>query len=378
MFTVQPSTKEFTIRLPAVGTPAPWFTARSTSNEKYRFDTVAGRYIVLCFFATAGDETGRATLAAVARHRRIFDDIHASFFGVSIDPEDEKSGRVAESMPGIRHFWDFDQAISRQFGNGDPQQYHRFSVILDERLCVYAMIAIMNDAQAHVAKLVEVLGAAPAVGTALGIQVPAPVLIVPRVFSADLCRRLMEHYNAGGATDSGFMREIDGKTVGIYDYGHKRRTDKTIEDEALKKECMGRIHACVIPEIRKAFQFHANRIERHIVACYDGETGGHFRPHRDNTTKGTAHRRFAVSLVLNSGEFAGGLLRFPEFGQATYNPPAGGAVVFSCSLLHEATAVTKGQRYVYLPFLYDDAAAAIREENQGLLSSGDLNQESAE
>lgn len=35
------------------------------------------------------------------------------------------------------------------------------------------------------------------------------------------------------------------------------------------------------------------------------------------------------------------------------------AVVFSCSLLHEATPVTQGLRYCYLPFLYDDAAARV-------------------
>jgi predicted 2-oxoglutarate/Fe(II)-dependent dioxygenase YbiX len=99
------------------------------------------------------------------------------------------------------------------------------------------------------------------------------------------------------------------------------------------------------------------------VACYDSASSDFFRPHRDNTTKGTAHRRFAVSLNLNTGEYDGGLLRFPEFGQQTYTAPAGGAVVFSCSLLHEATPVTEGRRYVYLPFLYDEAAAKIREAN---------------
>ena len=44
-----------------------------------------------------------------------------------------------------------------------------------------------------------------------------------------------------------------------------------------------------------------------------------------------------------------------------------GAVVFSCSLLHEATAVTKGTRYATLPFLYDDASAAVRVQNLHLL-----------
>ena len=42
--------------------------------------------------------------------------------------------------------------------------------------------------------------------------------------------------------------------------------------------------------------------------------------------------------------------------------------MFSCSLLHEATPVTKGKRYAFLPFLYDDAAAKIREANRQFIS----------
>ena len=38
-----------------VGEPAPWFTARCTANPAYKFDTVAGRYVVLCFFGSAGN-----------------------------------------------------------------------------------------------------------------------------------------------------------------------------------------------------------------------------------------------------------------------------------------------------------------------------------
>jgi predicted 2-oxoglutarate/Fe(II)-dependent dioxygenase YbiX len=38
-------------------------------------------------------------------------------------------------------------------------------------------------------------------------------------------------------------------------------------------------------------------------------------------------------------------------------------VVFSCSLLHEVTAVTKGRRFVFLPFLYDESARRLREQN---------------
>jgi len=95
---------------------------------------------------------------------------------------------------------------------------------------------------------------------------------------------------------------------------------------------------------------------------------GKDHPHRDNESFATQHRRFAVSINLNAEEFEGGDLRFPEFGPQTYQPPTGGAVVFSCSLLHEATPVTRGTRYATLPFLFDEAGAAVREKNLHLVA----------
>ena len=38
------------------------------------------------------------------------------------------------------------------------------------------------------------------------------------------------------------------------------------------------------------------------------------------------------------------------------------------SFCDEATKVTKGRRYAFLPFLYDDAAARIRERNRQYVS----------
>src|SRR5262245_22736140 len=110
-------------------------------------------------------------------------------------------------------------------------------------------------------------------------------------------------------------------------------------------------------------------MERYIVGCYSAEDRGHFRAHRDNTTKGTAHRRFAVSINLNA-EFEGGEINFPEYGPRSFKPPPGGAVVFSCSLLHAVSRVTSGRRYAFLPFLYDDAAARIREQSNAYLGEG--------
>jgi peroxiredoxin/predicted 2-oxoglutarate/Fe(II)-dependent dioxygenase YbiX len=353
-----------------VGEPAPWFTTRSTNNANFHLDTIAGRYIVLCFFGSAGLEASQVILADIWQNKAIFDDQRCCFFGVSVDPEDEKQSRVQQYVPGIRFFWDFNGAVSQQYGAMiEPGQYRPFTLVLDPRLRVLLVLPFNESPQTHVHHLMKFLAELPAIAPDTPAAVQAPVLVVPRIFEPELCRALIQFYNKHGGEDSGFMREVDGRTVPVYDYGHKRRRDQEITNDDLRNAAMHRIHDRLAPEIFKAFQFEATRMERHIVACYDSETGGHFRPHRDNTTKGTAHRRFAVSLNLNTGEYEGGCLRFPEFGQQTYQPPAGGAIVFSCSLLHEATPITQGLRYVYLPFLYDEAAAKIRRENQHLLGA---------
>ena len=352
----------------STGEPAPWFTLASTTNPKYHFDTVAGRYILLCFLKSSTDPASQAVLKDLARHREVFDDEFCCFFGVSTDPEDQQLSRLQEEIPGIRFLWDFDQTVSQKFGVVDRDNvYHLCTYILDERLRVLEVLPFAAQPEAHVSQLIAILSKLPEIPPAQMASVQAPILVVPRIFESEVCQALIAYYNQHGGEKSGFMREEKGRTVLISDRSFKRRQDREILDEDLRNAAMFRIHDRLVPEIHKAFQFKATRIERHIVACYDSASGGFFLPHRDNTTKGTAHRRFAVSLNLNTGEYAGGLLRFPEFGLQTYSAPTGGAVVFSCSLLHEATPVTKGCRYAYLPFLYDDAAAKVRELNRKFL-----------
>lgn len=362
----------------SLGIPAPWFEARSPVNPRFQFSSVAGRFVLLSFFGSAADPRAAAVWAEVNRRGAEFDDERLAFFGVSIDPEDERQSRVAERLPGIHMFWDFDRRVSRLFGvapsngeSGAASDYYPCTYVLDERLRVVAVLPIDDDAERHVAAALQQVAALPALAPPRPALSQAPVLVVPRVFEPALCRTLVEYYESRGGQESGFMRDIQGKTVLVHDYDNKRRSDCEIVDENLRKSCMVRIHDRLVPEIYKAFQFVATRIERYIVACYESRTGGHFRAHRDNTTRGTAHRRFAVSLNLNAGDFEGGDLQFLEFGRASYRAPTGGAVVFSCSLLHEATPVTAGKRYAFLPFLYDDAAARIREENLRYLAASE-------
>lgn len=366
------------IRL-GTGDPAPWFTARGCSNPEYRFDTAAGRYIVLGFFASANSPAGQEALALVRENRALFDDAHISFFGVSVDPGDEKLGRLKTELPGIRWFWDTDLAVSKLYGSvarnfkqgtDGKISARRVWYVLDPTMRIMKTIN-MDGNPNHGAELSAFLKSLPAVEKFSGITLQAPVIYLPNVFEPELCQRLIDIYETQGGQESGFMRDVGGKTVGIVDYGLKRRSDVVLDDENLLVELRARLKKRLVPEIEKVHFFHASRIERFIVACYDGANGGFFRPHRDHTTKGTAHRRFAVTINLNN-DFEGGELNFPEYGPRTFKPPPGGAVVFSCALLHAVTPVTKGKRYAFLPFLYDEAAAKIRAENQQFLEDKSL------
>ncbi len=353
------------------GDPAPWFEVpASNGNASFEFSSVAGRYVVLGFFASAGQPAAQQALAALLAQRELFDDQRACFFGISVDRGDLEEQRVAQLLPGIRYFWDFDLGVSRLYGaladsrpGAHRQPYRTFWLVLDPMLRVIAHLPLER-----VDAMLELVRDLPPLDRYAGPEVHAPVLVLPRVFEPGFCRALIELYRRHGGQDSGFMRDQDGKTVRVLDHRHKRRADCVIEDEAVRTAARERIRLRAVPEIQKAFQFTVTRMERYIVCCYDAETGGHFRAHRDNTTRGTAHRRFAVTLNLNAEEYEGGDLRFPEFGPRPYRAPTGGAVVFSCSLLHEALPVTRGERFVFLPFLYDEAAARIRAENNRYLA----------
>ncbi len=347
------------------GDAAPWFSAASLGGASdYCFDTVAGRPVLMLFPGSMAAPTAVAATALIAADRGLFDDANACFFGVSIDPADVAQGRIARDLPGIRWFLDHDLAVSRLYGaasaDGDRLIYRPHWLLLDRALRVVQRFPLGEGKPALAA--LRSLCAEASDGL-------APVLIAPRILEPALCRSLIALHDQGGGIDSGFMREVGGVTVRQVDHAHKRRSDHLIADAGLQDQLRVRIQRFLVPQIIRSFQWEPTRIERWLVACYDGEQGGgYFHAHRDNTTKGTAHRRFACTINLNADDYEGGDLVFPEFGSRRYRAPTGGAVVFSCSLLHEALPVTRGRRFAFLPFFYDEAGARLREENRGFVA----------
>ena len=184
-----------------------------------------------------------------------------------------------------------------------------------------------------------------------------PVLIVPEVFTQEECRRLIEIYRTRGNVfvPPGPGIDYNGKDykMRIPEHGRQDRIDHWIVEEDTKKFIYSRLERRLFPEIAKAFHYHITAYERMRIGCYQGERGGKLHGHRDNVEP-TPYRRFAMSMNLNTEEFSGGELRFPEFGDQRYRPENGAAFVFSSSLLHEALHVTSGRRLVLLAFLFGD------------------------
>ncbi len=197
---------------------------------------------------------------------------------------------------------------------------------------------------------------APRGGAAKLLRV-APVLVVPDVLDEAWRHRLIELWHADH--DEGKVATQVGDTMEArLNYGTKRRLDHTITEPELNRTLARAIARRIAPEMVKAFHFQGFWFEPFIVMGYDAGRADFFRPHRDNLIPALANRRFALTLNLNTDDYEGGDLRFPEYGDEVYGAPAGGAVVFSCSLLHEALPVTRGRRFALLSFMRSDAPAS--------------------
>ncbi len=352
------------------GDRMPVLSARTRVNPQFKIDSAAGRWIVLGLIGSASAPGMADRIAAVTAATDLFDDAHASLFLVTADPADAAADRPADRLPGVRAAFDADGTVIRALGalvQGNRPALRPAWIVIDPGLTVQRVIAMRSDGQ-DTADLLAHLRAAPPPARWLGFEVPPPVLVLPGVFEPAFCDHLIALYEANGGEMSGFMRDEGGQTVAVHDPGFKVRRDVTVTDRDLMKAIQARILRRVVPQIERVHYFRCTRMERYLVACYDAAEGGHFRPHRDNTTLGTAHRRFAVSINLNDG-FEGGAVSFPEYSPRGIKAPRGAAVIFSCSLLHAVSRVTSGRRFAFLPFLYDDAAAKIREANAARVPS---------
>jgi predicted 2-oxoglutarate/Fe(II)-dependent dioxygenase YbiX len=238
--------------------------------------------------------------------------------------------------------------------SGDPAAAYAggLSVVVADSNCRVLKIDRNVEDAAYLSRLADYLDGlrAPAPRE---VRPAAPVLYVPRVLDQADCRRLIDLYETGGNEATGVLRGSGGIAGGTLAPETKIRRDHAVVEPDVARDLGAAVAKRVVPEILKAFSFRVKYVKEFKIGCYDAQDGGFFRPHRDTFTD-AGGRRFAMSLNLNTGDYEGGQLKFPEYGPDLYRPDAGDAVIFSCYLVHEALPVTRGRRFVLLTFFYGE------------------------
>jgi len=350
---------------PTLGDPFPWFSARDLSARPIDLHVDAGRWIVIAFLGAPDTAPARQAIEALIAERALLREDHLVAYCVLTSPPGDVAAFERMSSPALSFLADYDGALTRAYGAAEMPRFF----VLDPMMRAIANVAA-DHPQGWMAILQNLLRGLPSVDDSAGVPLTAPALIVPRVLNFELCDLLVQLYDKVGGEDSGFLLDQNGKTMTVLDYKLKRRHDLLIALPELRDQIRRKIVDRLLPPIERYFQFAATRMDRYLVSCYDSAIGGHFFRHRDNLNAGAQHRRFAVSINLN-GDYDGCDLIFPEFGRRVYRAPVGGAIVFSCGALHQVTPVTRGRRYAFLPFLYGENDAALREANNTRLHEGE-------
>lgn len=323
-------------------------------------DDIAGNFVVLVFCSRSSGEASVAQLRGFATLQARFDELGARVFAVTSGPPAANAAVRRELGLPFPFLSDTSGVAFGQYGvrveppSGQPGMTTSFVIGPNRHL-----LQILRDAapaQGDAALRIILERAAERRPVAMG-QHP-PVLIVPDVLSRADCQRLIAVFTMTGNEfvepghgDPGRATDFKMK---VPDYERQDRVDHWIMTAETNRFVDARLRHRLLPEIKKAFQYDVTRREHYRIGCYQGERGGEAHAHRDNSLSIGAHRRFAVSINLNTEEFEGGELRFPEFGDQRYRPATGAAIAFSSSLLHEALHVTSGRRYVLLGFLFGD------------------------
>ena len=332
------------------GDVLPFCSGMSSDMGFYSFEAQAGRPVALIMAGMGSPDALEPLTATFAARAAAF---AAEAADVCILAQIGAPGWILASPPeGLKLVHCPDRAIFDAAGEGPAV------LVADRALRLVACLDGRNPG-AVVEGALAAVRALPR--ERAGGVCPAPVLVRPGLFDPAMCRRLMERFESGDHQD-GTIASMDpsGALYNKLDADKKRRRDLVLDmAEPLQAEVAELLSTRLVPEIRKAFHAETAFVDRVVIARYD-DTGGYFQRHRDNTSPHLAYRQFALSVNLNTGDYDGGALRFPEFNDVAYNPPAGAGIVFSASLLHEATPVLRGSRYVLLTFLHSAAAEARR------------------
>lgn len=333
------------------------FDTRDEEGRKLNLadDHLSGHYLLLAFLGDPAGEGAQELLAALAALEARLDAARAQVVAISASADAARS-RAMKQAAGFR--WsvagDPSGALFASYGLHKGTDRQSRLVLLTPFRQVRAWFDFTTDPGPHLETIMEMLDTARGAEEWHWSPPHAPILVVPNVLSPEECGRLVESV----VTDTPFLvrqpraGEVAGNyRIPVYDHFRQDRIDLIIKDANTLRFLDERLFGRVTPMIKKAFAFDVTRREDLHIARYVGPREGIAIGHRDNTDAPGAHRRFALSISLNEDYEVGGIT-FAEFSPRPYRVPAGTAMVFSSSLLHEIGETTKGVRYNLISHLF--------------------------
>lgn len=311
-------------------------------------DHISGQYLVMAFLADPEHERTVSLLRALAQLEDRLAAAGATVLAISAS-SDATANTARKRAAGFN--WpvigDASGALFASYGLHKGTDRADRLVLVTPFRQIRTWFDCKGDAAAALGDIMDILQQAQAAEETRWSPPHAPVLVVPNVFSPEECANLVQSV----ATETPFMvrqprpGEVPGNyKIPVYDHFRQDRIDLIIKDRNTLAFLDERIFGRVVPMIKKAFAFDVTRREDLHIARYVGRREGIAMGHRDNMEPPGAHRRFALSVSLND-DYEGGGISFREFSPKAYRVPAGTAMVFSSSLLHEVEETTAGVRY---------------------------------
>lgn len=319
-------------------------------------DHLSGHYLLLAFLSNAEGDEAADLLRSLAELEERFNALSATLVAISAS-SDAKHNRQIKRAAGFR--WpvagDPSGALFASYGlHKGSDQANRLVLVTPYRQ-IRAWFDLDGDAGKTLGMIMEIMENSRNAEETRWSPPHAPILIVPNVLSGEECAKLVESVE----TETPFLvrRPQAGEVAGnyrvpVYDHNRQDRVDTIIKDPNTLTFLDERLFGRVTPMIKKAFAYDVTRREDLHIARYVGARDGITMGHRDNTDALGAHRRFALSMSLND-EYEGGEITFGEFSPRGYRVPAGTAMVFSSSLLHEVQETTSGVRYNLISHLFN-------------------------
>ena len=256
-----------------IGDPAPWLVLPSDLGAGFPLASLGGRRIALVFVGSLQWPSALGVVdGLLARAKQRLDPFRQGFVVVTSDRNDF-AAKIPGDQVAARYLFDFDGKLASLFGVIAGEALQPTTFILDPHLRVERILPVVRPGT-HAVEVIDALAIVPALAASAPAAEQAPVLMLRNIFEPELCKALVAGYEGHGGEDSLFMVERNGRTVYERNHQKKRRSDWVIDNPDLQEQCRSSVVRRIVPEIHKAYQFRATRIERYLVGRYG--IGDHF------------------------------------------------------------------------------------------------------